>query len=180
DVIEIKLTGGGAFGTGEHVTTRMCSIKCLEIVEGLLESDNAPISVLDYGAGSGLISLACLTADRAKGRVATFGVEVDRTAVYAGRENAELNGLSKGDVESLSEEMSGSFKLVVANILAGSLLELHDTLAKYCAAGGDLVLSGVLETQAEEVVEVYEKGGFTGMRIERVEDGWAMITGKRR
>jgi len=212
DVIEIKLTGGGAFGTGEHVTTRMCSIKCLEIVEGLLESDNAPISVLDYGAGSGLISLACLTADGAKGRVATFGVEVDRTAVYAGRENAELNGLSsanfemfrppegapgaelwddytgsesrdpaiEGDVESLSEEMSGSFKLVVANILAGSLLELHDTLAKYCAAGGDLVLSGVLETQAEEVVEVYEKGGFTGMRIERVEDGWAMITGKRR
>ncbi|GMH63972.1 hypothetical protein TrST_g7698 [Triparma strigata] len=215
DVIEVKLTGGGAFGTGEHVTTRMCSIKCLEIVETLLESTakTEPITVLDYGAGSGLISLACLTAEGARGRVATYGVEVDRTAVYAGRANAELNGLSssdfemfrppegapgaelwddytgsesqdpglvEGDVDRLADELSGSFNLIVANILAGSLVELHDTLERYCAAGGDLVLSGVLETQAEEVVEVYERGGFVGMKVEKVDDGWAMITGKRR
>ena len=96
--VEIKLTGGGAFGTGEHVTTRMCSMRCLSLVEGMLASPpGGGVNVLDYGAGSGLISLACLTAKVSKGgTVKAYGVEVDRTAVEAARVNAELNGWTVG------------------------------------------------------------------------------------
>ena len=93
--VEIKLTGGGAFGTGEHVTTRMCSIRCLSLVERIIA--DGPVKVLDYGAGSGLISLACLTARGGEeGAVKAYGVEVDRTAVEAARVNAELNGWTVG------------------------------------------------------------------------------------
>ena len=84
------------------------------------------------------------------------------------------------DVDCLSEALVNSFDLVVANILAGSLVELHDTLEFYCRRGGSLVLSGVLEEQAREVVRVYEAGGFEGMKLEKVAEGWAMITGRRR
>ena len=98
-VAQIKLTGGGAFGTGEHVTTRMCSMQCLSLVEDMLgDSGGGAIKVLDYGAGSGLISLACLTAKgEGKGDVRAFGVEVDRTAVEAARANAVLNGWGVGE-----------------------------------------------------------------------------------
>jgi len=216
--VEIKLTGGGAFGTGEHVTTRMCSMRCLSIVEGMLASPpGGGVNVLDYGAGSGLISLACLTAKVSKGgTVKAYGVEVDRTAVEAARVNAELNGWTVGrefemfrppagapgaelwddytgcesqdpaatdvGVDELSDSLEGSFGLVVANILAGSLIELHDTLARFAQrAGGRLVLSGILEEQAATVVEYYNKGGaWSDVRVEKVEEGWAMIGGIRK
>ena len=68
----------------------------------------------------------------------------------------------------------------MANILAGSLIELHDTLARFAQRGGGrLVLSGVLEEQAGKVVEFFNEGEWSDVRVEKVEEGWAMIGGVR-
>ena len=70
----------------------------------------------------------------------------------------------------------GKFDVVVANILLGPLLGLQPMLARHCAPGGRVVLSGLLATQAPQVVEAYAKGGFQGLQVE-TEGEWALVSG---
>jgi ribosomal protein L11 methyltransferase len=138
--IVLHLDPGMAFGTGGHETTRLC----LELLEQIM--DGMPLllspSVLDLGTGSGILAMAAVQLGA--GRVCA--VDIDPQAVEVARENLAINGLAE-QVECSTtplESLTGSFDVILANILAEELVRLAPALAERLAPGGSLVLSGIL------------------------------------
>jgi ribosomal protein L11 methyltransferase len=138
--IVLHLDPGMAFGTGGHETTRLC----LELLEQIME--DMPLllspSVLDLGTGSGILAMAAVQLGA--GRVCA--VDIDPLAVEVARENLAANGLAD-QVECSTtplESMTGTFDVILANILAEELVRLAPSLADRLAPGGSLVLSGIL------------------------------------
>jgi len=145
--IVLHLDPGMAFGTGGHETTRLC----LELLEQIM--DDMPLllspSVLDLGTGSGILAMAAVQLGA--GRVCA--VDIDPQAVEVARENLAANGLAE-QVECSTtplESLTGSFDVILANILAEELVRLAPALAERLAPGGSLVLSGIL-AEKEELV----------------------------
>ena len=163
----LKLDPGLAFGTGTHPTTRLC----LEWIDG---HDFTGETVVDYGCGSGVLGIAA--AIKGAGRV--ICVDNDPQALTATRDNAQRNGVQDA-IECLAPEQFSpqTADVVLANILAGPLIELAPRLCATLASGGLLVLSGILEGQAQEVAEAYA-GTIPGLE-KRVVDGWVLLTGTR-
>lgn len=163
----VRLHMGFAFGTGEHPTTRLC----LASLDAERPSD---VDVLDYGCGSGVLALAAL----ALGATHAFAVDNDDQALVAARRNAELNRVGDrlwiGSPDALPERRFG---VVLANILAGPLVELAPALAARTTPGGRIVLSGILESQVEGVQAAYAPY-FESLRA-ATEDGWARIDARR-
>jgi len=143
DAATIELDPGMAFGTGQHATTAMC-VEWLE--EHLATGDG--LSVLDVGCGSGILSMA--SARLGAGRV--VGIDNDPVAVEVARENARDNNLDLIFSEQPLAGVSGTFEVVVANILAHTLCELAVELVRHTAPGGWLVLSGIHEEQEQDVL----------------------------
>ncbi len=149
-----------AFGTGTHPTTQMC----LQEVERLVRGGEL---VLDVGCGSGILSIAALKLSAA----AAFGVDTDPQAVEVARENARRNGvadrlrLAVGSVEAIrrADKSLRRAPIVLANILAPILVRLLDEegLADLLAPHGHLVLSGILDYQAEDVLSAAHRAGLT-------------------
>ena len=170
DAVVVDLDPGLAFGTGTHATTALC----LEWLDGI---DLRGRSVLDYGCGSGVLAIAAL---KLGARTAT-GMDIDHQALLATRENATANGVQV-TVCDRPAAIEGSFDIVVANILAGPLVEFADSITARLASHGMLALSGVLCEQADEVMAAYE----TGIEFEKPEfreqDGqtWSRLTGRRK
>jgi len=162
DYIDIVLDPGMAFGTGQHATTRLC----LAAIERICE-EKAPASMLDMGAGSGLLAIAAGKLG-AQGIVA---IDNDPISVEASRVNAGINGV---ELESLLDDRPPEqlFDLVVANILAGPLIEMAPQLAK--CVGRHLVLSGLLREQVESVSRAYVDAGMQLVRSD-VEEEWASV-----
>jgi ribosomal protein L11 methyltransferase len=166
DAINIVLDPGLAFGTGSHPTTRLC----LEWLDQYLVPGN---SVIDYGCGSGILSIA---AARLGARAVT-GVDIDPQAVEASRYNALRNGvtLQFHDAEVAQPEPAD---VVVANILSNPLKVLAPLLADLVIPGGWIVLSGILAAQAGDVADRYrpwfDLDAFAGM------DGWVRVSGRRK
>ena len=167
----LYLDPGLAFGSGSHPTTRLC-------LEWLACHVTAHSRVLDFGCGSGVLAIgAALLGAR------TMGVDYDPQAVLATRENAEYNGVEES-VEALSLKewhvaetgLKAQFDIVVANILAKPLGELAQTFQHVLKPGGTLVMSGVLEEQAEEVMQHYPAIAFTQPNLE---EGWALLVGEK-
>jgi ribosomal protein L11 methyltransferase len=167
------LDPGMAFGTGQHATTRLCLIAIERICEAA-----PPQSMLDMGAGSGLLAIAAGKLG-ARGIVA---IDNDPVCVAACRTNAEINAVA---MESRLGDTPPDrrFELVAANILAGPLIDMAPELAR-CIAGR-LVLSGLLAEQAGAVTAAYTAEGLTHLRTDRL-DEWASVelqaahrTGKR-
>lgn len=150
-MVEIVLDPGMAFGTGTHPTTSLC----LDALSSLL-SERPGASVLDVGTGSGLLAIAA--AKLGAGRVA--GNDNDPVAVRVARENAALNGVALDLNERGVEAQRGPFDVVLANILANTLVELAPALAAQLAPGGVLLLSGILTPQEEEVRAAYLAAGL--------------------
>ncbi len=167
DYIDIVLDPGMAFGTGQHATTQLC----LEAIERLFSKreceKGAPESMLDMGAGSGLLAIAAGKLG-AKGIVA---IDNDPISVEASRVNADINGVK---LESLLDDTPPEqlFDLVVANILAGPLIEMAPKLAK--CVGRHLVLSGLLREQVESVSRAYVDAGMQIVRSDVMEE-WASV-----
>lgn len=148
--VAIRIDPGMAFGTGTHPTTQLC----LELIEEILPPQSA---VIDVGCGSGILSIAALKL----GARSALGVDIDAAALQSSRENAVLNGvadrlwLGQG---SLPEILAGQFPLqrtplVLANILAPVLVRLLGAgLERLLEPGGALVLSGILNEQAGDVI----------------------------
>ena len=140
DDIVLHLDPGMAFGTGGHETTRLC----LELLERIMDETPTLISpsVLDLGAGSGVLSMAAVQLGA--GRV--LALDIDPQALEVARENLATNGLS--DQVELSatplESLTASFDVILANILAEELVRLAPYLTEHLASGGRLVLSGIL------------------------------------
>jgi ribosomal protein L11 methyltransferase len=164
--IALVLEPGLAFGSGSHPTTAMC----LAWLAGLELQGR---SVLDWGCGSGVLSLAAL----ALGARAALGVDIDDQALLATRDNAARNGLGRGLLACRPGDVTPGARhdIVVANILAGSLIELAPTLARHANAGARVALSGILVTQADEVRERCARWLTLGTAAQR--DGWALLAG---
>ena len=153
--VVVNLDPGMAFGTGTHETTRTC----LRLIDTFLASATSPTDLLDVGTGSGVLSIAALLL----GANSAWGVDLDPLAVEATATNADSNNVAarlRVD-ETPIEGIQDTFSLVVANILAGPLMELAEPIAGRVAKGGTLILSGLLIGQAQEVAESYIALGLT-------------------
>lgn len=174
----LTLDPGLAFGTGTHPTTRLC----LEFIDALSSSTGpgALSPVVDYGCGSGILALAALRL----GATAAFVHDIDPQALEATLENAHRNGLALQvrpflHATELAHTVigSGGAPLVLANILAAPLIELAESLCQLLAPKGRLVLAGLLDEQANEVIAAYRP--WLPLRIWRQQEGWACLTGER-
>ena len=164
--VVVRLDPGLAFGTGSHPTTALC----LQVLESLPVAGR---SVLDYGCGSGILGIAALKLGAAR----VVAVDLDPQALIATRDNARRNGVEAGIVVQDVEAPVPVSQLVLANILAGPLVELAPRLTAACAPGGQLVLSGLLRTQAYEVKAAYASGFDMVRIIEREE--WCCLSARR-
>jgi ribosomal protein L11 methyltransferase len=166
--INVRLDPGVAFGTGTHPTTRLC----LAWLDAALVPGS---SVLDYGCGSGILAVAAALL----GAGEVLGTDIDPQAVEAARLNAEANGARARFVLPAALP-AGSFDAVVANILSNPLKVLAPALLARVAPGGALVLSGVLERQAEEVIAAYALIDPTvPLAVWRADEGWVCLAGRR-
>lgn len=165
DAVHIELDPGLAFGTGSHPTTHLC----LEWLEANLDAGQ---SVLDYGCGSGILAIAA----KLLGAGPTVGVDIDEQAVRATEYNAKVN---RSDLRAMLPDdlPDGRFDIVVANILSNPLKVLAPMLANRVAPGGRLVLSGVLERQAQEVAQAYAP--WLDLSVWRAREGWVCLSGRR-
>jgi len=166
NAVVVRLDPGLAFGTGSHPTTALC----LQILESLPLTGR---SVVDYGCGSGILGIAALKM----GAAHVVAVDLDPQALIATRENAIRNGVSSAiEVEGVAVQLLPA-SCVVANILAGPLIELAPTLTAACEPGGDLLLSGLLKSQAYAVKAAYTSGFDMVHVVGR--DDWCCIHARR-
>ena len=167
DAVNISLDPGAAFGTGSHPTTRLC----LLWLEANLRSVDQPI-VLDYGTGSGILAIAAMKL----GAAAACGVDIDPAAVEVARYNAKLNEVTVNfaDGETALDVVAD---ILVANILANPLRVLAPLLAAHTKPAGALVLAGILDEQAEEIIGIYRE--WFDLSVWRSEEGWCCIAGQR-
>ncbi|MDR1708489.1 MAG: 50S ribosomal protein L11 methyltransferase [Candidatus Accumulibacter sp.] len=161
--IVLVLDPGLAFGTGSHPTTRLC-------LEWLERAVAPGVSLLDYGCGSGILAIAA--ARLGAGEV--VGVDIDPQAVAAARQNAARNGVA-ARFEDASRPLAGRYDIVVANILSNPLKALAPALCARVRPGGRLALSGILETQAEALIEAYAP--WIPLAVADVREGWVCLTG---
>ncbi|MCU7923474.1 MAG: 50S ribosomal protein L11 methyltransferase [Candidatus Thiodiazotropha sp. (ex Dulcina madagascariensis)] len=164
--VVIRLDPGLAFGTGTHPTTALC-------LEWLDAQDLQGKTVIDYGCGSGILAIAALKL----GARCAIAVDHDPQALQASRDNAEKNGvadrLSTFPPETAPDRQ---VDLLVANILAGPLIQLAPRLARLIRPGGRFALSGILAEQQSDVASRYRVFADLAPVIQRGE--WVLISGK--
>jgi ribosomal protein L11 methyltransferase len=166
NAVVVRLDPGLAFGTGTHPTTALC----LQILDALPLSGRL---VIDYGCGSGILGIAALKM----GAAHVIAVDLDPQALLATRENALRNRVSSAlEVQGVPAKLRPA-SCVVANILAGPLIDLAPILTAACDAGGDLLLSGLLKTQAYAVKAAYATGFDMVQVVGR--DDWCCIHARR-
>ena len=170
--VVVNLDPGLAFGTGTHPTTALC----LEWLDGI---DLAGKTLLDYGCGSGILAIAALRL----GAASATAMDIDPQAVIATRQNAADNDVAQNLLVCGSPgQIAGKFDVVVANILAGPLVQFADSITSTLASRGMLALSGVLCEQADEVTAAYDPWIEFEKPAFREQDGqtWSRLTGLRR
>jgi ribosomal protein L11 methyltransferase len=164
---EVVLDPGMAFGTGSHPTTSLC----LAALSDLLRA-RPGAAVLDVGTGSGLLAIAARRLGA--GRVA--GTDIDPVAVRVAAENAALNGVALELTTAPVPAIRGPFDLVVANILANTLVELAPAIAAQLLPGGVVLLSGILGPQEAEVRRAYLALGLEPLPGgDRREGEWSLL-----
>lgn len=166
--VVVDLDPGLAFGTGTHPTTALC----LAWLDGI---DLAGRTAIDFGCGSGILAVAALKL----GATHAVAIDHDPQALIATRDNAAKNGVAER-VEVLGSDAPPPkpAEIVLANILAGTLIELAPLISPLVLPGGWLVLSGILDHQADAVAAAY-LGEFE-MEPAAIQEGWARLAGRRR
>lgn len=172
----IILDPGLAFGTGDHPTTQLCLCWLNEVVKGGEE-------ILDYGTGSGILAITALKLGAAR----AVGVDIDPMAISSATHNALLNGYGSNSLglliipssgnEQIPDIAAAKYDIVVANLLLNPLLLLLDRLLAYTKPGGLVGLSGILESQIDQVREAY--GAHLDNVIVQTHDGWACLSGTK-
>ncbi|MHC9512149.1 50S ribosomal protein L11 methyltransferase [Kangiella sp. M94] len=168
DAVNIKLDPGLAFGTGTHATTALC----LQWLDG---ADLTGKTVIDYGCGSGILAIAALLLGAEK----VYAVDIDPQAIEATKQNLHRNGIESDRlILGLPEQVElPQADILVANILAEPLRQLAESIANSVQADGNLVLSGLLETQAEELNSLYSQ--WFEMDDAKVQEDWARLSGTK-
>ena len=169
DAVNILLDPGLAFGTGTHPTTALC-------MAWLDAQDMHGKTVLDYGCGSGILAIAAAKL----GAKQVTAIDIDPQALLATRNNAERNGVSALIDTGLPDTLKADerFDVVLANILAGPLVELAPRLCAALRPGGLIALSGILQAQAAAVREAYAV--YCDMDEPVTEGDWIRLSGTRR
>jgi ribosomal protein L11 methyltransferase len=160
--INLALDPGLAFGTGSHPSTRLC-------LRWLRRELRAGEAVLDFGCGSGILAIAAgrLGASR------VMGTDIDPHALTASRTNATRNGVDATFLPVDGLSATDAFDVVVANILANPLMALAPALSRHVRPAGRIVLSGILDAQADAVMTVYDRWFTIGV-CER-DEGWCAL-----
>ncbi len=158
----MRLDPGLAFGTGTHPTTRMC-------LRWIAEHPPVDQRVLDYGCGSGILAIGAAMLGAAQ----VDAVDIDPDAVRAAQLNAQANHVALN--LGLPDVASGTYPLVVANILAAPLKVLAPLLCSHVAPGGTLLLAGILERQTEEIQTAYQS--HLTLQVVDSQDGWVLMRG---
>ena len=181
--IPIRIDPGMAFGTGTHPTTQLC-LELLEPVFADPQKYPRPTQVIDVGCGSGILSVAAIKM----GSEYALGVDIDEASVVNSRENAENNNVTPAQFElgqgSVDEVRAGKYAitqapLVLANILAPVLIRLFDAgMADLVQPGGAIILSGILDHQAERVVDAGQKAGLRLVEQRQINDWVALLMQK--
>ena len=174
--LPILINPGMAFGTGTHPTTQLC----LELIEKYVEPGQ---TIFDIGCGSGILSIAAVRL----GAKRVIAVDIDPASVASTQENCALNGIGdEVEIAQGSSDMilSGRFGLleapiVVANILASIILDMmEDELCDLVQPGGLLILSGILDYQADAVIQKAGEYGLTLLEKRTIED-WVALCLKK-
>ncbi|HHF3275980.1 TPA: 50S ribosomal protein L11 methyltransferase [Vibrio alginolyticus] len=168
DAVNVMLDPGLAFGTGTHPTTALC-------LEWLESMDLSGKTVIDFGCGSGILAISAIKLGAEK----VIGIDIDPQALLASKDNAERNGVAdKLEVYLPQNQPEGLVAdVVVANILAGPLRELAPIIKGLVKPNGDLAMSGVLDTQAEDVANYYRDELHIDPIVEQSE--WCRISGRK-
>ena len=164
--IVVELDPGAAFGTGQHATTSLC----IRALEDLVRPG---MTVFDVGTGSGVLAIvaAKLGAKRVE------AVDFDPVAVRVARENVRQNGAEdvvRTERSDLLKSVAGKADLIIANIIADIIVRLFGEVKGSLAAGGTMLLSGIIEDRLADVVEAAGRHGFSVEKIEQ-EKGWAAV-----
>jgi ribosomal protein L11 methyltransferase len=180
--VNFEIDASLAFGTGQHATTS----GCLAALDGLESGGARFANIADIGTGTGLLSFAALALWPEARCIAT---DIDPVAVEVARENAAINGIELGHgagelllavADGMASPMLSArapFDLIVANILAGPLIELAPDFASALAPGGAVVLAGLLDAQADAVIAAYEP---QGLRLaDRGSSEWPVLVVRR-
>jgi ribosomal protein L11 methyltransferase len=169
--IAIEIEAGLAFGTGHHGTTAGCLETIAQVV-----AEEGPANALDLGTGSAVLAIALAKL----ARIPVLATDIDPVATEVAAANARLNGVADL-VECVTATGfdhpafgRGPFDLVVANILAGPLIELAPDMARHVKGDGALVLSGILDRQEDAVLAAYVAAGFAHVGTLHRE-GWATL-----
>lgn len=161
----MRLDPGMAFGTGSHATTRMC----LE----LMDVDGK--DVIDVGCGSGILGIAAKIA----GAKSVYMCDIDEQAVEFARKNAELNDveatIEKADL--LEGDMTADF--IFANITADILMRFSKSIGKHLRENGTIVLSGIIDSRLDEVIQCYESAGYEIVERMAIDD-WCALKLKKK
>lgn len=167
----LDIEPGLAFGSGSHPTTRLC----LETLERYVKDGD---KVLDIGCGSGILSIASLLL----GAKTAFGVDIDSLAVKTAKENAKQNGFGEDRFTAvkgnLSDNVSGKYNVVVANIVADIIMEFNKNVSYFLEDDGVYITGGIIETREDEVLYSFAQNGFEV--VERFENnGWLVFVLKK-
>ncbi len=161
--VTITIEPGSGFGTGSHPTTQLC-LKWLE------EYSPNNDSFLDYGTGSGILSIAAMSL----GAKHATGIDIDKHAIQNAKHNSELNGFNISFYNSNSDILNQSFDTVCANILSNTLIDISSDLKHLTRKR--LILSGILYDQIDKVINIYSD--WIDLKPYSVEEGWVLLHGE--
>jgi ribosomal protein L11 methyltransferase len=176
--VSFEIDAGLAFGTGQHATTA----GCLAALDRLEQAGKAYADIADIGTGTGLLAFAAMALWPTAKAIAT---DIDPISIDVTRDNAAINGVPLGMrpgelllavADGMDHEMIAArapYDLLIANILAGPLVELAPAFAKAVAPGATIVLAGLLDTQTDAVIAAYEAQGCTV--VERGSGEWRVL-----
>ncbi len=159
----LRLDPGLAFGTGTHPTTKMC-------LRWIAKHPPLNKRVLDYGCGSGILAMGAALY----GASVVDAVDIDSAAVSSTVENARANQLGELIQAGLPDAAVGVYDTVLANILASPLKVLAPLLAGHMKPGASLVLAGILERQAQELIQAYSP--YCKLSVVDALDGWILMS----
>lgn len=167
--IVIELDPGMAFGTGTHSSTRLCLQQIEERAAECYGADKS--SLLDVGTGSGILAIAAALL----GIKQVMGIDIDVQAVECAKKNAAANAVAERVLFENTPlyKIPGSFSIVVANILPQTLIDMKDDLTRHLAPSGYLILSGIIQERAQDVIDAFSRG--LSFKQETREEEWSCL-----